>query len=182
MITRETIDKCIYDCDAEGYSNISVKDISYFYLKKEFQDGDLAYSVIFGDTDVDRTIYESRDDIQFLREYMNKNFKASSTRNVNAKKDFDDISFEENKESLLKLLEELKEAKDSGEIELDKAIKIEADIRTKLNDKFKVSESDVQQYVLVQPRFNHICEWTHRECYLMTKEYAIEHFNLVEKQ
>lgn len=181
MINREIIDKCIYDCDAEGYSNISVRDISYFYLKKEFQDGDLAYSVIFGDSNITRNVYESREDVQYLREYMNKYFKTSSSRTINTKKDFEDISFEENKESLLKLLEELKEAKACGEIEAKDAIKIEADIRTKLNDKFKVSESEVQQYVLVQPRFNHICEWTQRECYLMTKEYAMEHFGLVEK-
>ena len=59
-------------------------------------------------------------------------------------------------------------------------IKTEADIRVKLNDKFGASEKTSEQYVVVQPKCNHICEITHRECWLQTKEYAKEHWHLID--
>ena len=59
--------------------------------------------------------------------------------------------------------------------------KTEADLRVKLNDKFGASEKAEDQYIVVQTKFNHICQWTNRECWLQTKEYAKEHWNLIEK-
>lgn len=57
--------------------------------------------------------------------------------------------------------------------------KTEADLRSKLNDKFGASEKSEEQYILVQPKYNHICQHTRRECFLQTKEYAMEHWHLI---
>lgn len=181
MITKSQIDQCISACSEHGFSDISESDIAYFVLKKEFRDANLAYRIIFGSTEGTSELYEEREDVRFLRSYMNNTIAPSDIVRSKTTTKFSDISFEENKDALVKALEELEDAKNMGEIDYKDALKLEIEIRTKLNDKFKVSDSGNKQFVLVQPRFNHICEWTHKECWLQTKEFAMEHWGLVEK-
>lgn len=181
MITKSQIDQCISACSEHGFTDISESDIAYFVLKKEFRDANLAYRVIFGAYGGTSALYEEREDVSFLRSYINNTIAPSDIIRSKTMTKLSDISFDENKDALIKKLEELEEAKERGEIEYKDALKLEIDIRTKLNDKFKVSDTGNKQFVLVQPRFNHICEWTHKECWLQTKEFAMEHWGLVEK-
>lgn len=182
MISKEQIDKCISACADNGFTEISESDIAYFVLKKEFRDPDLAYRIVFGSSDGTSDLYEDREDVRFLRSYMNNTIAPSDIVRSKTTSKLSDISFEENKDALIKKLEELEEAKNNGEIEYKDALKLEIEIRTKLNDKFKVSDTGNKQFVLVQPRFNHVCEWTHKECWLQTKEFAMEHWGLIEKE
>lgn len=59
-------------------------------------------------------------------------------------------------------------------------VKAEIEIRSKLNDKFKVSEEGGQQYIIVEQKFNSICECG-REISVPTKEDLMKKYNLVEK-
>lgn len=93
-----------------------------------------------------------------------------------------DISFEENKAGLIELLNKLQQAIDNKEISTKDALKIEADVRTKLNDKFGASEKDNGNVVVVEPKFNYICPYTRRECYIHSKEECMKRYNLVEKE
>lgn len=182
MITKDQIEKCISACSDNGFTDISESDIAYFILKREFKNADLAYRIIFGAEEGSSSLYEDRADVKYLRSYMNNNIApVEILRNKTVSK-LSDISFEENKDALIQLLEEVKDMKSRGEMEAKDAIKAEIDIRTKLNDKFKVADSGDKQFVLVQPRFNHICEWTHKECWLQTKEFAMQHWGLVERK
>ena len=69
----------------------------------------------------------------------------------------DDISFEENKAEILNLIKATKQAFENGEIEAKDALKIEADLRVKLNDKFSVTEDVKDQIVVVNQKYDAIC-------------------------
>ena len=62
-------------------------------------------------------------------------------------------------------------------------MKIEADLRVKLNDKFNVQSDTKEQLVVVRQKFDAVCscgrEVSRRP---MTKEEAMEMYNLIEKQ
>lgn len=181
-LTKDQIRRAIDECSDMGHE-ITIKDITYFILKREYQDGVLAFNILFdGVLDMTQAEYENLDEIKFLREYMNSNFVVKRPKNSNSRVDFSDISFEENKDALIKLLEEVKSARMNGTIEYKDAIKIETDIRTKLNDKFNVSESVNEQQIIVTKKFDYICPYLNKECWVQTKEDAMKRFNLVEKQ
>lgn len=180
MMTLEDINKTIDDCSDCGHE-ISEKDISFFILKREYQNAELAYRIIFDEPyDMECKEYEQLEDIKFLRDYMNKNFRGKKRKESEEEVDFADISFEENKDALIKLLEELQIRKDNGDIPYKDAVKIEADIRTKLNDKFNVSEEANEQQIVVTRKFDFICPHLHKECWQLDKEYAMKKFNLIE--
>lgn len=69
---------------------------------------------------------------------------------------------------------------ENGELDAKDFIKLDIEIRTKLNDKFAVSEKQDEQRIIVETKFNTICPHTHRECWVQTKEYAMQHWNLIE--
>lgn len=112
--------------------------------------------------------------------------KSKSNDNGN-----DSIAFEENRAGIEQQIREILDLKklcvrqdaEGNDITDVKTMallqKTEADLRSKLNDKFGASEKSSEQYVVVQPRFNHICEHTRKECWLMTEEFAMAHWHLI---
>lgn len=178
MITRDKIEEIIDNCMDKGY-DVSERDISYLILKREFQDGALAYSMVYNDSYIsDYRDYESRDEIVYLREYMNTNYVGKKQKK--AKSDYKDISFDENKDAIIELLEDIKEKYDNGELEYKDYAKMSADLRIKLNDKFNVSEEVNEQQIIVTKKFDYICPYLKKECWVQTKEDAMERFGLVE--
>ena len=91
-----------------------------------------------------------------------------------------DISFEENKEYMLKLKADTEKAMEDGEIDKKDGLKILTDISVKLNDKFSVNDTNNQRVVIVNKKFNAICDCG-REIYVPTKEDLMEKYNLIEK-
>ena len=57
-----------------------------------------------------------------------------------------------------------------------------ADIRYKLNDRFKVEAAKKDRMIIVEKKFDFVCPHTRHECYQLDKETAMEKWNLVEKQ
>jgi hypothetical protein len=57
-----------------------------------------------------------------------------------------------------------------------------ADIRVKLNDKFKVESKQQARYIVVQKRYNNVCPHCNREIYIPSKQDLMEEYNLTEKQ
>lgn len=92
------------------------------------------------------------------------------------------ISKDENREELLKLLQKIQDAERDGTIDPKDAIKIEADIRVKLNDKFNIEEEEGQKRIIVVPqKHDIICKWTSRECSAMpSKEACMKYYNLID--
>ena len=96
----------------------------------------------------------------------------------------DDISFEENKAEIVNLIKATKQAFENGEIEAKDALKIEADLRVKLNDKFSVTEDVKDQIVVVNQKYDAICSRCGCEVARrpISKEEAMEMYDLVEKE
>ncbi len=94
------------------------------------------------------------------------------------------ISKDENREELLKLLQKIQDAERDGTIDPKDAIKIEADIRVKLNDKFNIEEEEGQKRIIVVPqKHDIICKWTNRECSAMpSKEACMKYYNLIDAE
>lgn len=186
MITNEQIKNIIDDCSKEGY-NISTRDISYVFLCRVYSDKRTVYKILFGkdkNFNLDYVdTYHQTNAITYLNTYIDINYsnkEQESKKKSKKPKNEKDISFEENKAEIIKLIEDTKKALEEGEIEAKDALKIQADLRVKLNDKFNVAEDVAEQLVIVNCKFNNICSGCGREIYIPTKEDLIEKYNLIE--
>lgn len=190
MITITDINKVIKSADAVGFK-ITVKDISYILLSMQYEDKRVAYKSIFPKDIPDSEIeeYNSSEKIKFLKTYVESNFankseKKETTKSkkpVNISSISEDITFEENKAALIDLLRIIEDKMKIGDIPYKDGIKMQADIRTKLNDKFEVEKTDGAQYIIVETKYNAICEYCRHEIYIPTKEDLMKKYNLIEK-
>lgn len=197
------IDDIIGDAKKQGY-DVRIRDVGFAILSTQLNDSKMAYMLIFGE-DSNHDTFITLDRIKYLVDYFKgealkakekseaSEIAALIAKNKGKNKKDDSvktITFEENREGLENqlveiraLIEELKKDPNGYDPKtMALLIKTEADIRVKLNDKFGASEKAEDQYIVVQTKFNHICQWTNRECWLQTKEYAKEHWNLIEKE
>lgn len=186
-----------------GY-DVRIRDIAYALLRVKFNDELIAYTVVFGtpEKDSDVTDYESLDSTKYLVRWFEKDLapkeiKVKSdtdiVKTLSKNRQTDDtedgsMTFEENRAGIEKQIDEVLELKkqlidETGKCTDVKTMamlqKTEMDARSRLNDKFGASEKSAEQYVIVQPKFNHICEHTRRECWLQTRDYAMEHWHLI---
>lgn len=179
----EDIRSIVKDARIAGH-DIRMKDIAYVIVRNSIDDGPMAYRCIFdtavGDDEVKE--YETQKSMKFLKGRMSNLLKGDLVLTKPAKngKKYKDITFEENKEAMIELLDVIQEKMKSEEIEVKDGLKLMTDIRTRLNDKFAVSDKKDEHRIVVQAKFNHICEWTRKECFLQTKEYAMKQWGLVE--
>ena len=176
------INKTIEDCKSMGF-DLRMADMFYTFALQGFKDKNIVYAVLFGKGATEEEVdeYDTSKKIKFLKKYMKSNFFGNEVdRPVDEKKQYDDISFEENKAYMLKLKKDTEEAMAKGDIEKKDGLKILADLSVKLNDKFAVSEKQDEQRIIIYPKFNTICERTKTECWLQTKEFAMEHWGLIE--
>lgn len=188
--------RIIFDCKKMGYT-IMIRDISYVYLCRMFDDCKVVYKLLYGinasDDEAER--YANRPQTKILIDYINSNYpieekqiekKPEIFKKKKIDNDEDSITFDENRKGMeadIRAIEKL--IKDSGNSldtkELSSLIKIKADLRVKLNDKFGAGEKNEEQYIIVEPKFNYICPHTSKECYVYTKEDLMKKYNLVER-
>ena len=182
-IAIEDITKIIDDGKKMKHE-ISVRDTFYVILCRSFKDKNIVYAGLFGKDFTSDVLdkYDKSQKMRYLRKYMKSNYadKGDAGTVTSGKVKYDDITFEENKEQLIKNLAKIKEMNENGELDAKDFIKLDIEIRTKLNDKFAVSEKQDEQRIIVETKFNTICPHTHRECWVQTKEYAMQHWNLIE--
>lgn len=186
-----------------GY-DVRIRDIAYALMRVKFNDELIAYTVVFGtpEKDSDVTVYDEMESVRYLCRWFEKDLAPKEAerksediiseikRRRNAEETSEDgsITFEENRagieqqiREIRELIEEAKKSEQAVDLKtLATLQKTEADLRSKLNDKFGASEKGGEQYIIVQPKFSHICEHTRRECWLQTKSYAMEHWHLIE--
>lgn len=179
MISKEQIKSITEKCADKGYA-VRVRDISFVLLCKHYEDVSVSYQSLFGG---DATESEVRDYIEspkmkYLKQLVNEVTNTVTTLSGNEMS----LTFEENKEALIKMLDKVNGMVSNGDLDAKDALRMEKDIRVALNDKFRVADSTTKQFVIVQAKYNHICEWTRKECFLQTKEYAKKNWNLYEKQ
>lgn len=180
------ITKLIEDCKAVGF-DVKMGDIIYALCVDDFKDKSIPYKTLFDKNATDKEIraYNRHKYTKFLKKYIDANFleKEVILNDVEEKDEtqkYEDISFEENKDAIIKMIAEAEKKYANGEIEWEKYSDRVSKLRIALNDRFKVSEKQEDQRIIVYAKFNHICEWTHKECYLQSKEFAMKHWGLIE--
>lgn len=161
----------------EDGADIRVRDIAYALLSRMFADRKTAYQCLFGPDGYDE--YVSSDMREKLDEYLtNEGFVRSFSTDLDTGK----ISFEENKSALTKMIADIEADMAAGLIEKKDGYARIADIRYKLNDKFKVEAAKKDRMIIVEKKYNDICAYCHHEIYVPTKEDLMEKYNLVEKK
>ena len=156
---------------------IRVRDIAYTLLSKMFADSKTAYQCLFGTEGYDDY---AEDEIRSkLEQYMSD---EGYIRSVSTDADTGGITFEQNRREMEILLEKTQQAMDDGLVDPKDALKIMADIRVKLNDKFKVESKQQARYIVVQKRYNNVCPHCNREIYIPSKQDLMEEYGLTEKQ
>lgn len=180
MMTIKNIEHTIEDAKKMGF-DVSVRDISYILLFIEYDNAAVAYKSIYNreakDDEVE--IYDKSSRIDFLKNYIRSNFKKKE--DVDAEKMLADITFEENKDALISMLQEIQQGMIDGRIEYKDGLKMQADIRFKLKDKFEIEKKEAMQYVIVEKKYNAVCDLCRHEIYIPTKEDLMEQYNLIEK-
>lgn len=198
---KDTIQRITEDARKRGYE-VRIRDIFYASSIATLGDENIAYTVVFGtpQTDHDIADYNSLESVKYLIRWFEKELAPKEIvkerpedviKSLKKKSDAPEdgvMSFEDNRAGIEKQIDEILELKkqlfdEYGSCTDVKTMatlqKTEADLRSKLNDKFGASEKSSEQYIIVQPKFNHICETTRRECWLQTKDYAMEHWHLI---
>ena len=182
MITKEQIKDCMSFCEEKGYF-IDESDIAYLLVNREFRDKYKAYEITkskgIPNEYVDK--YDSGEKITCLRKYMNENWiRRQDFSVINTEFSEGEVSFEENRDALIKYLVEIERLMNEKKIDPKDGMKMMTDIRLKLNDKFNIKEAQVEQRIIVQPKFSHICDYTRKECWLMTEDWAKKQYHLIK--
>ena len=166
MISYNDIKDIINSLKTEGIE-ARVRDVAYLVMCDSFVDKGLAAKVAYQEEDK-----PSNKVLSMLAEKL-KPFGIGAVTT---------ISKDENREELLKLLQWVQDAERDGTIDPKDAIKIEADIRVKLNDKFNIEEEEGQRRIIVVPqKHDIICKHTNRECSAMpSKEACMKYYNLID--
>ena len=183
MITNANIEEIIKKVKDELNQQVTLRDVMFILNQGIFEDRKTAYKASFGevtsDDDLDVYIYSER--IQKLIDLLKPFMGSDSDDGVVSE---DDITFEENKQGLIKLLKKTEEAVEKKLMDTKDALKLQTDIRVKLNDKFDTSESNDNKHIIVVPsKHDMICPHTNYECTFMpTKEACMKYYNIKDNK
>lgn len=179
MLTEKRIKEIISDLAGKGFT-IKVRDIAFLILSKSMPE-DLAYRAIFMDNNF--KTYQSMSHVIALKSHWKYNVEAELTSAGNEETSIDSITSSGNRAAMEKLIRDLTRDIEDGIYTEDRdritAQKTVADLRIKLADKFGVQEDNVEQVVIIEPKFNSICSCG-REIHIPTKEEMMTKYNLIE--
>ena len=159
----------------ENGETIRVRDIAYTLLSKMFADNKTAYQCLFGSEGYDD--YADDEMRDKLEQYLSD---EGYIKSMSTDADTGGITFEQNRREMEILLEKTQQAMDNGLVDPKDGLKIMADIRVKLNDKFKVESKQQARYIVVQKRYNNVCPHCNREIYIPSKQDLMEEYGLTE--
>jgi hypothetical protein len=196
---RKDLLKIMMDAAKDKGYEARIRDVAYAILKHTLGTEFVAYSVCFGSPEDESDVEDydaselavflesvATDEIGYNAEPVpagpsDEDILAALGAQSNTAEGDKDITFEENKAAMVELIERTEKALEEGSIDLDKGLKIIADLRVKLNDKFGASEDSKRNVLILPPSYDMICKYTQRECFQMNKEYAMKKFDLIEK-
>lgn len=175
MLKKENI-KMVLETVRADWEKADEKDVAFAILCDAFEDKTLAYRIAYRKTDKDADKFYQTPRFKKLLEVL----EPFGIGNVNNNA----ITREENKNELLKMLDKIQEAVARHEIETKDALKMQTDIRVKLNDKFEMEESQKQKRIIVVPsKHDIVCPMTRRECnFWPTRKACVKHFGLIDPQ
>ena len=175
MLKKENI-KMVLETVRADWEKADEKDVAFAILCDAFEDKTLAYRIAYRKTDKEADKFYQTPRFKKLLEVL----EPFGIGNVNNNA----ITREENKNELLKMLDKIQEAVARHEIETKDALKMQTDIRVKLNDKFEMEESQKQKRIIVVPsKHDIVCPMTRRECnFWPTRKACVKHFGLIDPQ
>jgi len=175
MLKKENI-RTVLDTVRVDWDRCSEKDIAFAILCDTLEDKSLAYRLAYKKSDKNASDFYNTPRFKKLLGVLEP-FGVGSVNNTS-------ITREENKNELLKMLDRIKVALNNGELEPKDALKMQTDIRVKLNDKFEMEESQSQKRIIVVPsKHDIVCPHTNRECtFWPTKRACVRHFGLPDPQ
>lgn len=173
MIKKEDI-KIVLDTVRTDWQSVSEKDIAFAILCDVLEDKTLAYRLAYRKSDKEAENFYNAPRFKKLLNVLEPFGVGIVDTNA--------ITKEENKGELLKMLDRIDNLLNTGDLEPKDAIKMQTDIRVKLNDKFEMEESQKQKRIIVVPsKHDIVCPMTHRECnYWPTKKACCTHFGLID--
>lgn len=182
MIDSKTLYNIVEECKTAGH-DVKVRDLCYVFLCRYFKEHTDVFRCLF-DTygalpESSAKEYAKSKKVAFLESYLSP-FTDGRADKKKKRKDGEDISFDENLAYMLKIKKETEAAMTNGEMDKKDALKILADITVKLNDKFNINEEVKDQMVVVNCKYNNVCEKCGSEIYIPTKEDLIKEYNLNE--
>lgn len=151
----------------KAYPDATTQDILFVICADAFDDTDFVASLFFNALTPQQQLIH-----QFAQ-------KLLQPHGIGMPATFE-ITKEENKQAMVKLIQKVQFARDQKRIRWADALKIEQDIRTKLNDKFDMESKQKEQKIIVVPqKHDIICPHTNRQCTFMpTKEACIQFYKL----
>ena len=173
MIKKEDI-KVVLDTVRTDWQSVSEKDIAFAILCDVLEDKTLAYRLAYRKSEKEAESFYNTPRFKKLLNVLEPFGVGIVDTNA--------ITKEENKGELLKMLDRIDNLLNTGDLEPKDAIKMQTDIRVKLNDKFEMEESQKQKRIIVVPsKHDIVCPMTHRECnYWPTKKACCTHFGLID--
>lgn len=186
MITINDIEKIIKDA-TKMKLEVTVRDISYVLLFFKYSVKDIAYKSIFDKDASSETIekYDKSKVVQFLKTYIESSFndiQKEEPKKISVETLEREISKEENKAAIIQLIDEIKEAELKGLIGKKDSLKMQGDLRNKLDKTLDSSEEDNTKFIIVNQKFNSICPYCSREISVPTKEDLMKKYNLIERE
>ena len=175
MLKKENI-KTILGTVRQDWERCSEKDIAFAILCDTLEDKPLAYRLAYRKSDKNASDFYNTPRFKKLLGVLEP-FGIGSVNNTS-------ITKEENKNELLKMLDKIQIALDDGDLEPKDALKMQTDIRVKLNDKFEMEESQSQKRIIVVPsKHDIVCPHTNRECtFWPTRKACVRHFGFTDTQ
>ena len=175
MISKAKLKKIIDEAEKKGHE-LKVRDVAYAYLCTHFDDTTIAYKVVYGEDVLDTAAFDAKPEIAYIKDQIKYSTMTDASESA------DKMSFDENKKEMIKLIKKTHDAMDEGLMEAKDGLKIIADIRVKLNDKFNVSDKSKSGIVIVESKYNSVCERCGAELHIPTREELMAKYNLVEKE
>lgn len=175
MLKKENI-KMILETVRADWEKADEKDIAFAILCDALEDKTLAYRLAYRKSDKEAAAFYQTPRFKKLLDALEP-FGVGSLDNST-------VTREENKGELLKMLDRIDALLQNGDLEPKDAIKMQTDIRVKLNDKFDMEESQKQKRIIVVPsKHDIVCPTTHRECnYWPTRKGCCLHYGLIDPQ
>lgn len=172
MIKTDDI-KIILDSVRGEWSKATAEDVAFAALCDIFEDKNFAYRIAYGKKGDGGTLYETP---RFKKMLAALEPFGVGVVNVAA------ITKEQNKNDLIKLLERVQMLGESKAIDIKDALKMESDLRIKLNDKFEMEETQKQKRIIIVPsKHDIVCPHTNRECnFWPSKTACMKHYQLKE--
>jgi len=169
----EDVKDIISFAEVNGYS-AKVSDVSYIVLENTFSNKTLAYRALFNNTEnnTEEHIkeYDKSEMIQCIKQYMFSNKYIITNDELDEIKNKDNISAEENREGLIKLIGRIENAMDNGKMSQKDGIAKMVDIRSRLQSKFEMEKTNERTNIIIPPSYNAICPYCGHEVTAKTED------------